>query len=44
MTSTKWNFELIIRDRPTAFCYNDPLHFAYECTGDVTRFTGYRDP
>jgi len=20
MTSTKWNFELIIRDRPTAFC------------------------
>ena len=23
---------------------NDPLHFAYESTGDVTRFTDYRDP
>jgi type I restriction enzyme R subunit len=23
---------------------NDPLHFAYESTGEVTRFTDYRDP
>lgn len=23
---------------------NDPLHFAYESTGELTRFTDYRDP
>jgi type I restriction enzyme, R subunit len=23
---------------------NDPLHFAYESTGEITRFTDYRDP
>ncbi|MCW3076820.1 MAG: putative type modification methyltransferase, subunit [Bacteroidetes bacterium] len=26
------------------FCNNDPLPFVYESTGEVTRFTDYRDP
>jgi type I restriction enzyme R subunit len=26
------------------FCNNEPLPFVYESTGEVTRFTDYRDP